>query len=1014
MKGISKASGLLILVLALAGWSLLIRIPFTEEPTRLEQVLIISTAYPGATSMEVEEKITTPLEGRLGLIAEIKNIRSCSSPGYSEIEVFLASEADLVIAERKIRMMCRLESRTFPNDAGMTSVAFQGSEAPLPAMTLNIITALSQDSLHRWLSPRLVMKIGSLPESERIDYPDLCEARMEIGLNRNRIATAGITPDNIRNCIEAAAEERSLVSNSEILPPIRWAMIRHSSTYLDSIIVQNQAGNFFRLSPFIQHKDTPRCERKRWRDGKAMFGVALFFHPQGWTSQNYEQILEALHKLELEAEGAIGVEVIADNLGERLRSSRRILTQCGLSAGILAMLLFFTFGRREAIFLLLLLSGSLGLSFLGLYVLGLSLSISVIGGLTLGLGMAADNGIMVVNRHASGNRYRQFLPLLAATLTTLVPLLLVQWSNSPIITTMLGFGTALSMMLGASLVVCFVVLPVAGYSRLLPKPLFQEERIASKILSRIRRDKRWIQVGLILLIGIPVPELPERLYIGDQKMAEWYRNSVGSYEFQQIWQPRILDWIGGVSRPFFQQVLRGESSAKEENREIELILNGTADVGTYPDQMCEIAARIEQQLIWQKVSGVRISRSCGPEAECMVTVHVSRAESDLRQAEEIFRWLVSRAKKTSGITWSLSGVGKGWSNKKIPDQPWYITLQGHQYLQLLKIANDLSDSLRTIPGVIKSYVGQPQSENPIISYQLDVQALGSRNPAVFLQEVRGQGRKTGQMASPRTGQQQLIPFEMVWSPQLTLSSFLMSPTVSQSDPSPRSRFLVLDTLLNSPEIYKENQSYEVQVNWMYVGSVKMGERLEKRIRERVRNTPLPGGKLKPKNSDFVWELPFLSALIWLIPVLAIIFVISAFFLESLGYAMVVLLTIPLGWVGAMICIIITNGSLDAGSVAGFFLVTGLTVNHTIFLLMPLRTMRNPTSADIVSLYRRKMRPILLTMVSTVLTFGPFCVMPGQDVFWAHLAFITISGLFTGVLLTLACLPAFPGILSRPS
>lgn len=1013
MKGLGKASRLLIAVLALAGWSLLFRISFTEQATTPNRVLTISTNYQGASSLQVEEKITHPLEGRMALIPEIENIRSYSSPGHSRIEVALTPKADLLVAERKVRMMCRLESRSFPREAGPASVAFQGNGPATPAMTIDMVTDLSQDSLIRWLRPRLAVGIGSLPGYKRIDYPDLCQVTAKIGLNRSRMEAAGIAVGEIKWGVETALQEITLAQGNEVLPPIRWATITPSPLYLDSLLVRNQQQTSFRLAQFIQLEEKADCKTRRWRDGKAMFTVELYFHPEGWTHRNHVLITGVLEKLEQERQGAILVEVIEDNLGNNLESSQRILIQCGLSVTILAILLFLTSGRKQAFFLLLLLIGSLGLSFLGLYALDSSLSVSVIGGLTLGLGMAADNGIMVLSRQRKANPRRKILPVLAATLTTLVPLILTQWIDLPIIKTMLGFGMALSLVLAASLLVCWAVLPVVSQPRFLSARVTRDWRLGVRIISRIRRDKRWIRVGLVLLIGIPVPELPERLYVKDQVVADWYRNSLGTYEFQQIWQPRILDWIGGVSRPFFKQVQRGESSSEVAAEDIELVLTGTAAIGTYPDQICEIAARMEQKLIWQNIQGIRITRSCGPAAECMLMVHASRSETDLSEVEAVYRGLISRAKATSGITWSLSGVGKGWSNEKVADQPWRLTLQGHHYIKLLNSANQLADSLETLPGVMEAYVGKPKTDNPFVSYRLDVTQLGSQKAISFLQEARIYGGERGQMVRIVNGQKRMVPFEMKVSPQSSLSSFLASPASTHSDPTPRSQYLTVDSLLDSPEIYKENQVYEVQVNWTYVGSVKMGERLEKGIREKLNNRSVAYSRLKPMNSGPVWDLPFLSILVWLIPVLAIIFVICAVFLDSLRYALVVLLTIPLGWIGAMVCIIMTNGSLDAGSVAGFFLVTGLTVNHTIFLLMPLRTMRNPTSADVASLYRRKMRPILLTMVSTVLTFGPFCVMPGQDVFWTHLAFITIPGLFTGVFLTLACLPAFPGILSRP-
>lgn len=997
-----------MVVLALAGWSLIFRISFTQPGGTPSQTLVVSTAYPGASAMEVEEKITNSLEGRLSLVPEIDNLRSYSTSGQSRIEVSIMPEVDLLVVERKIRMMCRLESRSFPQNAGSASVAFEGSAESKPAMKVNIHSTLSQDSLYRWLEPRLAMRIGGLPHSEKIEYPDLCQPMIGIDLFQARLETAGISAFQVRKTIETVARELALAQSTDVLPTIRWSTIRPSSRDLDSLFVQNQNRTSFRLAEFIRLTEKEDCKGKRWRDGQAMFGVELFFHPNGWTRSNLSRMEEVFDGLKKETGGAIDIEMIENNLGDSLHASRRILIQCGFSVAILAILLLLTSGKRQSLFLLMLLLGSLGLSFLALYLLDLPLSVSVIGGLTLGLGMASDNGIMVLGGQKSGNEKRLILPLLAATLTTLVPLILVQWIEIPIIKAMSGFGMALSLVLCASLVVCWAILPMVEQHLVLNTRPIHVATMGSRLISRIRQDRKWLYVGLVLLIGIPVPDLPERIYVKDQAFAELYRNTIGSYEVQYIWQPRILDWIGGLSRPFNKQVQRGESASGTESEAIELVLKGRANIGSYPEQICDLSGRIEQEILWKQIPGIRLTRSCGLPSDCMIMIQASRSHTGLSQVEELYRWLITRIKGTSGIAWSLSGVGKGWSNERIPDQPWQVKLQGYHYVQLMRRANQIADSLRSLPGVMDAYVGQPERQESSISYRLNLQQLAqaSRNPHSFQQEAGMQGGVAGQMLRTKNGHTRMVPFSMQRNPPLSLSSFLDGPSSGESDPSPRSRYVEQDTLMDSPEIYKENQVYEIQLNWSYVGSVKMGERLEKALRERLKNEPLTGFKLKPKSQGPVWDLRFLSVLIWLIPILGIMWVICAVFLESLRFAFLVLLSIPFGLIGAMAFIILTNGSLDAGAVAGFFLVTGLTVNHTIFLLMPLRTMRKPSAVAISHIYQHKMRPIILTMLSTVLTFGPFCFLGGEDRFWSSLAFITMSGLFSSVVLTLVCLPAF--------
>ena len=81
---------LTIFVIVVAGLSSLLVMPRLEDPVLGRRVAVISTAFPGADARKVESLVTIPLENTLAGIAEIKQVRSNSRTGISNIIIELA------------------------------------------------------------------------------------------------------------------------------------------------------------------------------------------------------------------------------------------------------------------------------------------------------------------------------------------------------------------------------------------------------------------------------------------------------------------------------------------------------------------------------------------------------------------------------------------------------------------------------------------------------------------------------------------------------------------------------------------------------------------------------------------------------------------------------------------------------------------------------------------------------------------------------------------------------------
>ena len=139
---------------------------------------------------------------------------------------------------------------------------------------------------------------------------------------------------------------------------------------------------------------------------------------------------------------------------------------------------------------------------------------------------------------------------------------------------------------------------------------------------------------------------------------------------------------------------------------------------------------------------------------------------------------------------------------------------------------------------------------------------------------------------------------------------------------------------------------------------------------------------------------------WLILlVIAIIFVICAVHFNSLRLPLAIILMIPLSFVGLFLAFGVSDFTFDKGGFAAFVMLSGITVNAGIYLISEWLS-----CCSYLHAFSRKIRPISLTILSTVLGLIPFLFDGPGEVFWFAFAVGTIAGLVFSVLALLLWLP----------
>src|SRR5690606_23743618 len=153
-------------------------------------------------------------------------------------------------------------------------------------------------------------------------------------------------------------------------------------------------------------------------------------------------------------------------------------------------------------------------------------------------------------------------------------------------------------------------------------------------------------------------------------------------------------------------------------------------------------------------------------------------------------------------------------------------------------------------------------------------------------------------------------------------------------------------------------------------------------------------------------------------VILIVYLVSSVLFNSLKKPLYIIFVIPISFIGIFLAFYLFSIEFDQGGYASFLLLAALTINANIYLVEEYNHIVRcrPRMLGLhayLKACQAKVRPILLTVLSTILGFIPFLIGEGKEAFWFPLAVGTMGGLIISTVATLLFLPFFMGVAKDP-
>ncbi len=345
-----------------------------------------------------------------------------------------------------------------------------------------------------------------------------------------------------------------------------------------------------------------------------------------------------------------------------------------------------------------------------------------------------------------------------------------------------------------------------------------------------------------------------------------------------------------------------------------------------------------------------------------------------------------------------------------------IALRGDDLDVLDRLAADASQRLAEIPG-LDDVLAHNAKGNPEIRLIVDRDAV-SRYELQMRQVTDALvGALQGTLADTQFAEfDRRIDIRVSARSDLDGLATVLDRTFPTANGSIPLRELVDEQISAGPtEILRTDRMREIPITATLTG-IRLSEAVERAEATLAEMSFPPGYRYVVAGEREAVQSSFRS-LGWALALAALlVYMVMAAQFESLNHPFVILLTLPLGWVGVVLGLSLTGQSINVIAIIGAVVLTGIVVNDAIVKVDTINRLRAAGYARrraVLEGSAMRLRPIVMTSVTTTFALIPMALGLGAGAeLQRPLAIAIIGGESLGTLLTLVVIPVFYEILDR--
>jgi hydrophobic/amphiphilic exporter-1 (mainly G- bacteria), HAE1 family len=987
------------------------RLPVDLLPDVAYPKLVIYTTNPETAPAEIERFVTEPIEQAVARLPGVEQIESVSREGVSMVVLRFAWGTDMDFAALNVREKVDGLRGVLP-ERSQRPVVLRTDPRSEPIMAISVAGGRDLWSMKELAESVFRRRLEQIDGVAQAAVTGGLEREIHVDVDAGRLESYGITIDQIATALSQAnaSSPSGTIRRGRFRYALRTIGELQSVEQIGDVVVAQRNAVSGRPEGRVLLRDIARVEdgfRERESmaryNGAEAIGLLIFKESGANTVRVAEHVEEVLEQLRAEY-ATMQVDVAMSQAGFVSAAISNLVGNM-IAGAVLAFLVLVLFLRdpRYPIAIALAIPISVITTFALFHLAGVSINIMTLGGLALGIGMLVDNSIVVIEnifRHREkGVRVAAAAALgaeevqraiAAATLTTIAvfgPIIYVQGVAGELFAA-LSFAVAFSLL--ASLAVAVTLLPTLAarwdgpigaerkdgiLGRYTGAPLRAFDRAWEKIARSYHRSLEWalhhrthVVLASVLLLALTIP------------FALALPRSVLPAVDQSEFRARL-------------ELPRGTP------------LERTAEVTTQLEAIVRSDPAVEAVFtrIGRQAALVGMDEQSSGLNTALLEVRLRHGERSRPVLERLRPQLGVLADASVSLeTGSATALGKllGAGEADLA-----VRIRGEDMEAAMAYAARVSQQLDRVPEVanvrVGAELGQPEF---VIEIDRERAAAYGIDPATVVSTIDGAMRG-------RASQTPFVAFDR------------RIPIIVRLPESERRSLATLDALLirgvplrelirvresvGPVEIQRLDQSRVVPVYADAVG--RDVDAAVRAVQHAILAAPPPshlrydiGGENEEMRHSFR-QLFFAFAL-----ALLLVYMILAAEFESLVHPLTVLLSVPLGLIGAIFALFIMGAGLNTVSLIGMVILIGIVDNDAVVKIAFINQLRGegvPLRQAILEAGRARLRPIVMNTITTMLAVTPMMLSFGQGAsLQAPLAIAIFGGLFTSTILTLIVIP----------
>ncbi|MDO4510692.1 MAG: efflux RND transporter permease subunit [Bacteroidales bacterium] len=1010
---------LVFVAVLIIGLFSLQKLPIDLYPDIDTNTIMVMTSYQGASSQDIEQNVTRPLENSLNSVEHLKHITSNSKENISIITLEFEYGYDIDVLTNNVRDKLDMVSNYLPDDAN-TPIIFKFSTDMIPIVLLSAEAEESMPGLYKILDETVANPLARVDGVGTVSISGAPKREVHIYLDPVRLEAYNLTAESVISLV--GAENRNIPGGTFDIGSDTYSLRVQGEfkdpTEMRNLVVGTKDGAVVRLSDVARIDDSVE-ERSQETFNNGKKGAMIIVQKQ--SGANSVEISNKIKKILPDIQKTLPSDVKLDYIvdtSDNIRNTIDSLVETVLYALLFVVIVVFLFlGRwRATVIIALTIPISLIASFIYLLATGNTLNIVSLSALSISIGMVVDDAIVVlenVTTHIErGSDPKQAavhgtnevaISVVASTLTLIAvffPLTLVTGMTGVLfrqlgwmVTIMMVISTAAALSLTPML--CSQLLrlnPVKGkiftkFYGPIERGLDRLDDLFHDLLAKVVKH-RWITTAAVLIIFVATMQLSK--FIGSEffpvsdngRLGVTLELPIGTrVDVAKELTLRVYeDWK--KKYPEIEKFNYTVGQASTDNAFASMQTNGSHIIS----MNIKLTSPTERERGIVEIAGLmRKDLDNYPElAKYQVDVGGNRGGSMSGQSTldyEIYGYDLEKTDSVAQRMKRLLSKIEGCADIRISRdsyQPEYqvdfdrdkLAIYG---LNLSTAANALRNRIN---GTTASYFREDGNEYDIkVMYDPDHRQSIEDIENILLFNARGQGVRLKEVG--------------------TVVERFNPPTIERKD---RERIITVSAVVQDrpmsdiiadvqPELDKLEIPAGVQVNL--------------------------SGSFEDQQDSFR-DLGMLAVLI-----IILVYIVMASQFESFTYPGIIMTSIMFAFSGVILIFFITGTNLNVMSMIGGIMLIGIVVKNGIVLIDYITLNRErglSISRSVLNAGKSRMRPVIMTSLTTVLGMVPMAVGTGEGAeMWRPMGVAVIGGLTFSTILTLLFVPtlytifAFTGV-----